>query len=371
MAKSAPACWFPVTEITELLGLSGVSLYVSVNQSRVSLLNYNHAWGDVIGRADIRTVPEDFVVEERFEQPLSGDGDHIYLQIRKRGQNTRWIASNLAQIFKVEDSDVGYCGLKDRRALTTQWFSVRQPSSNFDCLAGSLRSDPSVLAGCEVLQHRRHRRKLRRGIHSSNVFQIRLCNFRGDIKAVEQRLKLIATQGVPNYFGEQRFGTDGANLAEADRILNQSISSRPNKHRDSQWGLYISAARSHLFNCVLSARIKHGDWRTSEPEGTSPTGPLWGRGRSRVDPALARFEAEVLAPYQQWCHGLEHCGLQQDRRALLLLPEAMQWQWQDGVLQMQFELPPGAYATSVLRELTTTQVPKSSLANTPPSGAML
>ena len=323
-------------------------------------LNHYRAWGEPAGRAEFRVIAEDFIVDEKYQRPMSGDGDHIYLLIRKRNQNTRWVAASLAQIFDVTEQDVGYCGLKDRRALTTQWFSVRQPNLSFDRFERDSKTGGQLIPDCEVLRTTRHRRKLRRGMHSGNQFEIRLRDFQGDIEMAEQRLKTIARQGVPNYFGEQRFGIQGANLMAADRILKQSIT---RKGRDDKWGLYISAARAHLFNSVLSVRVEQGSWaRPIEGEAT-PSGPLWGRGRSVVGKPLAAFEETILAKHISWCHGLEHCGLQQERRDLVLIPEAMSWHWQAADLQIKFALPPGTYATSVLRELV--------LTNAPAHGAML
>jgi tRNA pseudouridine13 synthase len=328
-----------------------------------------------VGTAAFRTTAEDFIVDERLVdedsvnqssvdqdsgQSLSGDGDHIYLQIRKRHQNTRWVAAQLGTLYGVDEKDVGYCGLKDRRALTSQWFSVRQPDRHFDDLNLASPAGLKALPECEVLQVRRHRRKLRRGTHSGNAFKITLRDYEGDVELAEQRLLTISTQGLPNYFGEQRFGIDGGNLVAADRILRQSIS----RHgRDDKWGLYISAARSQLFNQVLSARLEQGTWRTAVDDEVAaaglPSGPLWGRGRNMSGKHLAKWEAQVLAPYEAWCHGLEHCGLEQERRDLVLRPEAMNWRWQERELHIEFFLPPGAYATSVLRELVFTHVPTS------------
>lgn len=326
-----------------------------------------------MGAAAIRSRAEDFVVDElladellvdellvderlvdeRFDENPSAHGDHICLQIRKRYQNTRRVAAQLATLYEVDEKDVGYCGLKDRRALTSQWFSVRQPDRRYDQLNLGSPAVSSALPECEVLKVTRRRRKLRRGMHRGNAFRITLRDFDGDPELAEQHLLTIRAQGAPNYFGDQRFGIDGGNLVAADRILRQSIS----RHgRDGKWGLYISAARSQLFNQVLSARVEGGTWLTQIDDEGDATGPLWGRGRNAIDKQLAAFEAQVLAPYQAWCHGLEHCGLKQERRALVLRPEAMSWHWQGRDLTVEFFLPPGAYATSVLRELAFTHV---------------
>lgn len=283
---------------------------------------------------------------ERLDRLFSGDGEHLYLQVLKKNQNTRAVASELARLFGIAEQDVGYGGLKDRRAVATQWFSLRLPGQWPNVRPGKLK-----LPDCQIIQVERHRRKLRRGDHSGNSFSIILRNLDGDTELLEQRLKMIRERGVPNYFGTQRFGRNGNNLIEADRILNQA---RVRKTGNPNWGLYISAARSYLFNHILSSRIANDTWAIALDGETEPGGPLWGRGRAVAGRDLAEFEADVLEPYRIWCHGLEHCGLSQDRRALVLKPLNMHWHRRSGKLQLGFALPPGAYATSVLREMVLT-----------------
>lgn len=285
---------------------------------------------------------------ETIDWPFSEDGEHLYLQIRKKNHNTRSIIAELAREYGIAEQDVGYSGLKDRRAVTTQWFSLRLPGE-----WSAFRSNQLALPGCQIMQVARHRRKLRRGEHSGNSFNIILRNLDGDTELLEQRLRIIKERGVPNYFGKQRFGRQGNNLLEANRILSQASIRRSG---DPNWGLYISAARSYLFNSVLSSRVTKEIWSTAFAGESEPGGPLWGRGRSSVNSDLAEFESLVLEPYRTWCHGLEHCGLRQDRRTLVLKPVSMQWQWRDETLQVDFTLPPGTYATSVLRELVQTRI---------------
>jgi len=283
--------------------------------------------------ADFRSVPEDFEVAEDLGFEPSGEGEHLYLHIRKRNENTRWVAGLLARHFGVEEHAVGYCGLKDRRALTTQWFSVQRPG-NSDC------SLPE-LPGCEILSARRHGKKLRPGMHRSNQFSIVL-RFEGDAKTeVDERLLAIKAQGVPNYFGEQRFGIDGNNLRQVANI----VARKHPRFQGRRGGLYLSAARSWLFNLVLADRVRSGSWRIVSD------GPLWGRGRSIAEAETAKEEANLLQPWRSWCLALEHSGLRQERRPLVLMPEHLQWQWLDENLRVQFELPPGTYATALLREV--------------------
>lgn len=182
-------------------------------------------------------------------------------------------ARQIARLAGVETRDVGYCGLKDRHALTRQWFSVYLPKGPEPDWS-ELNSD-----SVQVIEISRHRQKLRRGQHRANQFVLWLRDVSGDRGAVEQRLKCAAGQGVPNYFGEQRFGIDAGNLQAAERML---VAGSKIKNR-SKKSMVLSAARAWLFNQVLAARVEQGLWQ--QPlEGDVlidglPTGPLWGRGR--------------------------------------------------------------------------------------------
>ncbi len=312
-------------------------------------LRFFHAYDSLAASADLKFEPEDFVVVEAFdESQFSGVGEHVCLQIRKRNQNTRWVASVLASVAGVADHDVGFCGMKDRRALTTQWFSVVYPGQGW--------LPELLIPDCEILGMVRHQRKLRRGSHSGNHFVIRLRNVSTSVKeaVLDGRLAQIAKSGVPNYFGDQRFGINAQNLTEADRLLRRG---RLRKIGGRQ-GLYISAARSYLFNLVLSQRVKQKCWLQAQRGEPRPQGPLWGRGRSSSTGPLAELESSVLADYQPWCNALEHLGLSQQRRDLQLVPEKLEWHWQERDVLLSFRLPIGAYATSVLRELLNVNTPK-------------
>lgn len=310
-------------------------------------LDFPRALGPVCGKALFRRQCEDFEVDEILGFELSGEGEHLYLQICKVNENTRWVAHLLADHFGVDGSAVGYAGLKDRRAVTTQWFSVHIPKGQ----------EPPVLPdmpGCQILSVTRHSRKLRPGAHGANRFVIRLGEVSGSRDGIEARLSTIAAGGVPNYFGEQRFGIGAGNLREVAAIL-----ARPSpRFRGKRGGLYLSAARSWLFNQVLAAHLKEGAWPDIVSANGASDGPLWGRGRNPAQPSLAAFEAGVLQPWQAWCHALEHSGLKQERRSLVLVPDAFSWRWQNADLVLSFSLPPGAFATAVLREVAVLIVPE-------------
>jgi tRNA pseudouridine13 synthase len=208
------------------------------------------AWGGVCGAGQIRAVPEDFQVVEMASVTPEGEGEHSWLYVRKRASNTDWVAAQLARHAGVPRSAVSYAGLKDRNAVTEQWFSVHLPG----------RPDPDWRAldsdAVRVLRALRHSRKLKTGALRGNRFRIciRQCDF--SAARLQQRLQQLAAGGFPNYFGRQRFGRQGANLGAAAHWLF-GARRRLSRH---QRGLYLSAVRAALFNRVLSARVADGSW---------------------------------------------------------------------------------------------------------------
>ena len=330
------------------------------------------AFGGPAGSGRLRVEPEDFVVREIPICAPDGSGEHVWLYIRKRNANTEWVARQIARFAGAAPRDVSFAGLKDRRAVTEQWFSVQLPG----------RADPDwarlEVEGVTVLQAARHSRKLRRGALRGNRFEIRVRGFDGDRALAEARLRALAARGVPNYFGTQRFGRDGGNLEAAARML-RGEGRRPARH---ERGLYLSAARSHLFNQVLAARVAAGTWdtlldgdvlqldggrawfvadagdaelpRRLQGMEVHPTGPLWGRGDPATQGAARALELACLEPWREWCAGLERAGLEQDRRALRVRAAELSWSWADeSELSLAFALPSGSYATALLHELVT------------------
>jgi tRNA pseudouridine13 synthase len=328
------------------------------------------AHGEPPARARWRATPEDFLVDEVLGFEPAGNGQHVLLQLRKRGTNTSWVARELSRLAGVAPVAVGYSGLKDRDAVTTQWFSVD--------LAGRAEPDWAGVApgAVEVLAAHRHDRKLRRGSHRANRFALRLREVAGDHEALETRLARLREAGIPNYFGEQRFGRDGGNPDKALAMLAGRLRVKDRAER----GLYLSTARSVLFNRVLAARVVAGTWDRLLPgevlmldgrhsrflaaESTDqlvarvssgelhPTGPLWGRGEAESRDQARGAEAAALAGCEAWCRGLEQAGLEQDRRALRVLTRDLAWRWLgEDALELTFTLPAGAYATALLREV--------------------
>lgn len=326
------------------------------------------AWGEPPVSAQLKQSPEDFEVEELLGFEPDGNGEHQFLWVEKRGLNTVDAAQRLAGFAGLREADISWAGLKDRQALTRQWFSLHLPGREVDW---SHWSDSAL----RILRCERHSRKLRRGSHRGNHFVLVLRQLQGDGDALLQRLQQIAEQGVPNYFGAQRFGRDGRNLILAQRWVAQGTP----RVKPTQRGLHLSVLRAHLFNSVLATRVTAGNWQKPLPgelfqlDGSGsffaadidvqveqrlaewdihPSGPLWGRaGKQAVSAEVAILESAAVAPFSAECEALERAGLDAERRSLRLRPNALTWQLSGEVLQLRFTLPRGCFATSVVREL--------------------
>jgi tRNA pseudouridine13 synthase len=324
--------------------------------------------GDAVVRARIRVETEDFRVDEVLGFEPSGAGEHLFLDIEKRGANTAWVAQRLARWAGVVDHAVSYAGLKDRHAVTRQAFTVHLPkrvAPDFALLAAE--------AEFRVLAHAWHARKLPRGALRGNHFVLRLRELEGERDAIESRLEAIAQRGVPNYFGEQRFGRDGGNLAAARAMFAGRRMARDKR------SILLSSARSVLFNAVLAERVRQSTWDRGidgevwmldgshsvfGPEPMSdelsrrcasldlhPTGPMWGDGELRPQSQARALESDVVAGFSDLAAGLAAAGLRQERRALRLPVRDLAWQWRMQDLELAFFLPAGCYATTVLHAL--------------------
>ncbi len=323
------------------------------------LRDWARAHGQPLFVARIKARPEEFFVEEVLGFDLSGDGEHDYLWIEKTGANTEWVARQLARHAEVPARDVGYAGLKDRHAVTRQWFSApRWNSPDWKRLE---------VAGVSLLETRRHHKKLRRGAHRRNRFNIvARCDI-PDATSLEERLQCIATSGVPNYFGEQRFGRGGSNLELASAWASGK---RLPRHKRS---IAISTVRSFLFNRILDARVRESSWNRILPGDTvnldgsgsvfsvdevdteterrcaaldiHPTGLLCGDG---AEPPV------LLDDCADWLKALGRARVQAAYRSLRLRVLDLQWSLEPGSLKLEFALGRGAFATSVLREILST-----------------
>jgi tRNA pseudouridine13 synthase len=326
--------------------------------------------GEPLATVQIRQQNSDFKVYEIPPCDPDGVGEHIWLHIRKEGCNTDWVAEQLARLAKVKPGDVSYAGRKDRHAICEQWFSVRYPGLE----------TPELISDCdefEILSQARHGRKLRTGALKANRFEIlmRPMSARVDQKALAERLQAIEVKGVPNYFGEQRFGREMSNLKQVERWAAGFPLPRSRNRRS----MTISAARSWIFNQAVALRLRkkdpyllvNGDYClvTGRHSGftvdevtdeqlnecskrqISIAAPLVGEGLS--DEFLAGLVDHVSEPYiSQWCEKLGAIRMSSDWRQIWIHPSEMSVQVNsDGDLQISFSLPPGAFATSVIREI--------------------
>lgn len=351
-----------------------------------------------IKQALYKAKPEDFVVNERLEVDFTDAGEHLWLHIKKSGINTAYLAKLLSEWANIPLRDVGYSGLKDRQAVTTQWFSLRLPKKqkpDSDFAPVDIKEHETV----KIIAEHWHNKKLNRGTHNANQFVITLRDIEfakdqtlGDKSSVEQHLQTISETGVPNYFGPQRFGFGGNNIREALNLFARPLKStssakKKNKRKSAvreQNSMELSAARSLIFNQILAARVQDGSWNTglngevfnlngsgsifaSEHMDETlqarvasgdihPTAVMWGTGNNKVAGDAAELENTVVqqdALLAALATGLEQREVKAQRRALRLPVEDLSWRWADEqdeeqTLVLSFTLTTGSFATSVL-----------------------
>lgn len=296
-------------------------------------LNFPRANSFAISRGRIKAQVEHFYVEELFEPELSLEGEHVWLFIEKKGQNTEYVAKQLARFAGVRSMDVGYSGLKDRWAQTRQWFSIylgNRPEPQW----GSFELD-----GVEIIKHARHQKKLRKGEHFGNRFKLLVSDLQAS-QDLEKGLELIKERGFPNYFGVQRFGRDAANLVRGEKFFKGEL-----KASRSQRGFYLSAARSYLYNLNLAKAIATGEWLE---DGKS--GPMYGDPQPEVDP-ISEAEEQVFSSYPVLVEGLHKNRLKLERRAYCIRPAHFTWEREQNQISLSFDLPTGCFATALLDEV--------------------
>jgi len=328
-------------------------------------LDWPTSGGGRIASGRLKTTPGDFIVDEVLELPegcsdawadaVAGYGEHLCLKLEKVGDNTEYVARELARLAGCRNFDVGFCGLKDRHAVTRQWFSLYRPG----CEAQDASLIEDIAVHWPVLSASRQARKLRRGEHRGNGFVVTLRAVTGEREVIDRALARLADIGAPNYFGPQRFGNGGANLDRAVHLdpatLNRRSRSggkgRGGKKRAGSDGsknvLYFSAARSWLFNEVLATRVEDGTW--TEPEAT---GPLWGDGGTTASGALETLERDIVAQTPALASLFLVTRMKPERRPLAVRPDNLAWQWLDeDSLELAFFLSPGQYATTILSDI--------------------
>ena len=335
---------------------------------------FPRAHGNPVGSGKLKLSPQDFIVDEELSFPLIGEGEHAYLKICKTGQNTMWVVSLLAKHFSIKERDIGYAGLKDRHAVTTQWFSLLAKSATLD------KIETFNHEGIEILDVQRHSGKLRKGAIKHNVFILTIRDFDVDQTDIRTRIDAINNQGVPNYYDEQRFGRQRQNLSMVEKLFNGELKGKLSPKKPKR-RIYLSAARSWLFNHVLAERVRKNYWASGldgdvfmldgskkffheeklddvlvqrlKEKDIHPTAPLWGEGDSQTSSEAKQLELAVLADWKNWCQQLEGARMKQQRRATRVLPENLEYQYNgaEAQLKISFNLPAGSYATNLLREL--------------------
>ncbi len=328
---------------------------------------FAYLYGQPVSRGLLRSTKADFKVFEQIPFLPCGEGEHLFIHIRKTGANTAFVAKQLAQYFSVKESLVSYAGLKDRFAVTEQWFGVHLP--------GKQSYDLSDLAieGVEVLSSKRHNKKLRIGGLDGNRFEITLRDV-SELDELVRRWHVVSNHGVPNYFGEQRFGINGGNI---DKALSLFAGGKVNDKKKR--GMYLSAARSLIFNQMISQRIEQENFdklingdvlmlagtqsvflaETIEQSLTDRhlnhdvdiTAPMWGAGELMTTAQALAFEQSVAEQQPEFCLGLPRFGLKQERRRIRLVMKEPKIDIDNDVVTLSFFLPAGAYATTIMREL--------------------
>ncbi len=351
----------------------------------------------------------DFRVDEQLGFEFSEQGEHLCIRVKKTDHSTVDVVKRLSEVTGVHRSAIGYAGMKDRRAETKQWFSL-QLAADKEVTLNQFENE-----SLQILERHRNSRKIKIGSHKSNHFQIRLRNCQGPQADFEARLNTIKTAGVPNYFGSQRFGHNLTNLTQVQTLMQSELGIEPAiggrsvmpKQRFKR-GMLFSAARSYLFNQLLSNRLQQGSWNKYRSgdvlnlDGTDRcfllksesdwdqllqqrldgfdihiTGLLPGLQDSKdkyvSSGEAADIEDAVYGQFGVLMAGLRHFGLQASRRSFRFRPVDLSWQWMQSDprlpedtrptqasqdLLLDFSLVKGAYATSLLRELCVTAEPR-------------
>ena len=320
-----------------------------------------------------KVEPEDFVVEEIPLYQLDGSGEHVYLHVEKRAVSTLHLLDDLSEQLRLDPRSIGVAGLKDAQAVSRQWVSVQ----------GVTDEEAARLSGrsWRVLEARRHGNKLKMGHLAGNRFELVLRDTApGDLAKARAGLEQMTRLGVPNYFGEQRFGKRGANLEKGLQILSEEGSRIGRRIPRRVFSLLVSAVQSEVFNRIVVRRLQglgtlwHGDLAWIHRNGAvfvvedpvreqkradtleiSPSGPLPGPKMAMPLGDMRSLEAAVMAELGLTPQSFARVpfGLARGDRRPLRVPlwDASAEEAPGLGLRLRFGLPKGSYATAVLREL--------------------
>lgn len=331
-------------------------------------LDWPRVNGKPLSTAVFKLNADDFHVNEFFSTEFSGQGEHILLKIEKKGLTTEELIKSLSRAIHTGLKFISYAGLKDRQSLATQWISIHAPGKTIEGI------DKLEGPGWRVIESTRHHKKLRAGFLTGNQFKIKLRDV-SNLQDLIQRIARIKESGVPNYFGEQRFGRVMGNLIKAEQMLVNGLRVTDRFLK----GMYFSAARSWIFNQILARRVQEGSWNTAlngdvmqlggtnsiftlaavdaeitsriKHKDVSPASPMPGKGKMLASSEALGLINEIYAKWVPWINGLEQQGLETSWRANILHVEKLEYSCQNQEVELSFILPAGAYATVVLREL--------------------
>lgn len=333
------------------------------------LENLPYLYGKPVASAKLKAKPEHFVVKEDLGFEFTGEGEHLMVKIRKSGENTSFVANELARFCGVKSKDIGWAGLKDRHAVTEQWLSIHLPKSDAPDFSQFEAMYPTV----QVLETSRHNKKLRPGDLQGNYFELTLSEVT-DIAALEKRLEQVLESGVPNYFGAQRFGRDGHNVEEARRWGRENVRTRNQNKRS----LYLSSARSWIFNLIVGKRIESGcfyqpvagdilelnaEQVTVNESNLVALNESVLSGEAVITAALAgdnalptelkaeELEQQILDSEPDLMALIRGNRMRHDRRDILLKPEDLSYSTTEDEVTLKFSLCSGSFATSIVREL--------------------
>lgn len=325
-------------------------------------------YGEARIHGHLKSSIDDFKVFEELGFEATGEGEHLYLLIEKRDTTTDSVNQSLSRHYGVKPYHIGDCGLKDAKAVTRQWFSVHLPGTK------EFHNDPDS-DDYRVLEKHWSLKKLKKGVHKGNVFQIIIKDITGDIDGASKQLEQIQLTGFANYFGEQRFGKGQRNVDNAmDAFLNKKKLSR------SKRSLYLSSIRSFLFNEILTHRLTtHGWLKPIEGDcfmlnGTRSTFneplnddlvkryfegdihaviSLMGEGEQLMTGNAKMLEDEVLIQHKDMISILIDEGLKMDKRAMRQAIKDLTFEFNDDGLELSFYLPKGCYATTFIKHFCT------------------
>ena len=330
----------------------------------------------------IRSTPEHFVVEEIPLYEPQDDGQHLYVNLTKVGLTTKEVQRDLAKLFKIDRNDVGFAGMKDKFARTTQTFSI-SIGHGTDTIAEESSARISEALPVTINWARLHKNKLKTGHLIGNRFQITVTDVEMPLdEAVQQAQRVVdelEVTGLPNFFGPQRFGHNGDNVARGLEIIQSGGRSR---NRQQKWlqRFLISSYQSYLCNRYLARRIENGafghllqgdvakkhetggifdveDLPTDEArfqaKEISFTAPIYGPKMKQAQDVSGALEAEILAESEVTLADFAKVKVEGTRRlGRLFLPDIKILAAEDDEgICIDFSLPKGAFATTLLREI--------------------